>query len=581
MKKSTKISIYILIGISIFIGLTYLSSGLILKGILQKKIENQHIADIYKIEFKNAYFDIFNMGFTVTGLELIPDSTEDIMLNYKYHKQIAHINIKRAAITSFDILLFLQEQQIDINKIRIIKPQVKLYKNKDFINKKAITQKDSSKHNSETTIDLISLDEILFKDFSLEYYITSTERPDLYIKSINISLINPVIDHKKFPEINKVLTIDEIKMNMQGISFFDKNGLYEIELKNLILDDENSSVLLNNLSISPRLSKKEFAKRSPFQIDRFDGKVKQINIKQIDIAQYLDDGVLIIDHIIVDDANFEIYRDKNFPFNTNNLPKLPQQAIRHIKQALAINTIDLTNVDLVYMETAEGVTKPGKIEFKNTEAHISHFGNTKDWQSSQEMKIELKTQVYGKGNLIAQFNFPLASNTFYFSGQLAKTQMDIFNEMTINAAGIKVKEGIIDKMSFDVVATSTKATGNLDLYYHDLKIALLKDENENGQVKEKKMLNFLANNLLVPVQNPNKNGQFYEAKIDFDRVKNKGVLNYLWKSIFSGIKDTFLKDHKDEQSYSKKNAKSNSGLSKRELRKKARQEKRDKKNNSK
>lgn len=581
MKKTTKISLYILIGISVFIGLTYLFSGLILKGVLQKKIENQHVADIYKIKFKNAYFDIFNMGITVTGLELIPDSTGNIKSRYKYHKQIAHINIKRAAITSFDILLFLQEKQIDINKIRIIKPQIKLYKNKDFISQKVIKQNDTIKQNSKNAIDLISLEEILFKDLSLEYYINSTKRPDLSIKSINISLINPIIDHKKFPEFNKVLTIDEMKMDMQGISFFDKKGLYEIELEDLTLDDQNSSLILNNLSISPRLNKKEFAKRSPFQIDRFDGTVKQININHIDIARFLDDRTLIIEQISVDNANFEIYRDKNFPFNSNNAPKLPQQAIRKIKQVLEINSIDLTNIDIVYMETAEGVKKPGKIEFKNTEAHISHFGNTKDWQASKEMKIELKTQVYGKGNLTAQFNFPLASNTFYYSGQIAKTQMDIFNEMTINAAGVKVKAGVIDKMNFNVVATSTKATGSLDLYYHDLKIALLKEEDENGQVKEMKMLNFLANNLLVPVQNPNKKDQFYEAQIEFERVKNKGVLNYLWKSVFSGIKDTFLKDHKDEQSYSKKNTKNNSGLSKRELRKKARQEKRDKKKNKK
>lgn len=579
MKKSTKISIYIIISIGVIIGLIYLSSGLILKSILQKKIENQHVADIYKIKFKNAYFDIFNMGISITDLELSPDSTEEIQSTYKYHKYIAHIKIKRAAITSFNLLLFIQEKQIDINKIRIIKPHLKLYKNKGFVNQKSPRQQKPDSLQKEAAIDYISLEEILIKDLNLEYYINSTERPDLSIKRINIALMNPVIDHKQFPQLNKVLTVDDIKMNLQGISFFDKKGFYDIKLENIIYDDENSSFTLNNLSISPLLSKKEFAKKSPFQIDRFDGDVKQIIINHIDIPLLLDKGVLAIEDISVENANFEIYRDKNYPFKTTNAPKMPQQAIRSIKQELEINSIDINNATIVYMETAEGVNKPGKIEFKNTTAHISDFGNTKDWQSIKEMKIKVQTLVYGKGKLNAQFNFPLASNTFYFSGQLAKTQMSIFNEMTINAAGVKVKEGTIEKMSFDVVATSTKATGDLSLYYHDLRIALLKEEDENGQVKERKMLNFLANNLLVPVQNPNKKEQFYEAQIEFDRVKNKGVLNYLWKSVFSGIKDTFLKDHKEEQSYSKKNTKKTTNLSKRELRKKAREEKREKKKN--
>lgn len=579
MKRSTKISIYIFISIGVIIGLIYLSSGLIIKSIIQKKIENQHVADIYKLKFKNAYFDIFNMGISITGLELIPDSTEEIQARYKYHKQIAHLKIKRAAITSFDLLLFIQEKQVDINKIRIIKPQMKLYKNRGFVNQATPTQQKPDSLQKEAFIDYISLEEILIKDLNLEYYINSTEKPDLSIKRINISLMNPVIDHKQFPRLNKVLTVDDIKMDMQGISFFDKKGFYDIKLENIIYDDENWSFTLNNLSISPLLSKKEFAKKNPFQIDRFDGNVKQIIITHIDVPLLLDEGVLAIEDISVNNANFEIYRDKNHPFKTTNTPKLPQQAIRSIKQKLEINSIDINNVTVVYTETAEGVNKPGKIEFKNATAHISNFGNTKDWISSKEMKINAETYVYGKGKLNAQFNFPLSSNTFYFSGQLAKTQMSIFNEMTINAAGVKVKEGTIDNMSFDVVATSTKATGNLDLYYHDLRIALLKEEDENGQVKEKKMLNFLANNLLVPVQNPNKKDQFYEGTIEFERVKNKGIFNYLWKSVFSGIKDTFIKDHKDEQTYSKKNTKNSTGLSKRELRKKARKEKREKKKN--
>ncbi len=579
MKRPTKISIYILISIIIVIGLIYISSGFILKRIIQQKIENQHVAEIYKLSFKNAYFDIFNMGISITDLELKPDSNSAILEKYKYHKQIANIHIRRAAITSLDILLLIQEKQIDINKIRIIKPEIKLYKNQNFVQKPP--QKiDINKPKKEALIDYISLEEILIKELSIDYFIHSNIKPDISIKRTNITLLNPVIDHKQFPEFNKVLTVDEIKMDMQGISFYDKKGFYDIEVENIIFDDNKSSFILNNLNISPLMNKREFAKKNPFQIDRFDGSIKQISINEIDIPVFFDEGILAIKSIDIINGNFEIYRDKNYPFNTKNAPKLPQPAIRSIKQKLEINSINVNNTTIVYSETSEGLKKPGKIEFKNAKATISNFGNTKEWISTKEMKIKAETMVYGKGKLNAHFNFPLGSNTFYFSGQLAKTNMEIFNEMTINAAGVKVKEGVIDKMTFDVVATATKATGSLDLYYHDLKIALLKEEDENGQVKEKKMLNFLANNLLVPVQNPNKKDQFYKASIEFERVKNKGVFNYLWKSVFSGIKDTFIKDHKEEQSYSKKNTKkNNSGLSKKEMRKKARQEKRDKKKN--
>lgn len=578
MKRLIKISLYILLSLFILIGITYISSGFIFNRIIHKKIDNQLVAQIYKVNFKNAYLDVFNLGISITDLEIIPDSSDKSLSQYKYHKNIAHIQFKRVSLTNINILAFIQEKQVDISKVKFIKPHVKIYQNNHYEKGLKEKAKPENKEDQNDLVDLIALDEILVKNMSIEYYSQADRKPELYIKSINIIVSNPIINHKQFPELNKVISADQFTLEMSNISFLDQKGLYDIELEKLTFNDNDSIVMLEELHISPLLNKSKFAKKHKYQCDRYEGDVKSISIESLDLTKLVKDRIISIDKINIKQLNLEIYRDKNYPFNANNSPKLPQQALRSMKQKMEINSIQISESNLVYMETAENESKPGKVAFHNIAAQVSNFGNTKQWQASKELKIDAQTKVYGQSQLHAQFNFPLASNTFYFSGQLEKTEMSIFNEMTIHTAGVKVKQGIIDKMNFNVVANSTKSTGVLNLYYHDLKIALLKDEDEDGLVKEKKMLNFLANNILVPIQNPNKKDQFYESKIDFERVKSKGVINYLWKSVFSGIKDTFLKNHNDEQSYSKKNNKNESGFSKREIRKKARQEKRKDKN---
>lgn len=579
MNKMLKILLYISLFFGILVGLIFFTSSYFIEKALNEKLDDEHIAGIYKLQFKRAYFDVFNMGVSVTGLELSPDSSNTIIPQFKHQKYIFQAEVRRITITGIDFILFIQENQVDINKIKIIKPRIKLYQNKDFIGETQYTLLETQNKEESSFIDLILLEDISIKSMSLEYYLSSKLKPDLSIESIDIGMTNPIIDHKKFPELNKVLSVDDMTLKLKDISFYDKNSLYLIQLQSLKYDYTNSSFYLDDLSINPRLSKSDFAKKQKSQADRFDGKIEKISLENLDISRLVNEKVLAIEQIRIQDLNMEVFRDKNFPFNEKNAPKLPQLALRSIKQKIEINKIDLENANLVYMESSEGKKKPGKVEFKNVQAQISNFGNTKEWQANREMKVNAQTQLYGKGHLSAKFNFPLASNTFYFSGQLGKTSMPLFNKMTINSTGVEIKEGIIDKMEFNIVATSTKSSGELSLHYHDLKISILKKEEETGEVKERKMFNFLANNLLLPSQNPNKKDQLYVAQIEFERIKNKGTFNYLWKSVFSGIKDTFLKSNKDEQSYSKQNTQDDSDLSKRELRRKARQEKRDQKKN--
>jgi len=60
-----------------------------------------------------------------------------------------------------------------------------------------------------------------------------------------------------------------------------------------------------------------------------------------------------------------------------------------------------------------------------------------------------------------------------------------------------------------------------------------------------------AGNVYVRNDNPHKNGEFTEGMIYFERDTHKSIFNFLWKSIFSGIKST-IGVNKGEQKQNEK-----------------------------
>ncbi len=350
------------------------------------------------------------------------------------------------------------------------------------------------------------------------------------------------------PDIQQAIHFEDINLDVNNISYDSKNSFYHFNLNRIIIDIEQESAILKGIKIEPKYDRITFAKKHQYQTDRFDIDLDEINILGIDINRFIEEQVVQISQVNMRGVEMEVYRDKDKPFNFSKLPKLPQEQIRGISQLLEIEEINIAKSHVIYLERMIEADKTGRVDFKNMEVKIQHFGNTDLYIKDKELKIDAKMDIYGKAKLSAQLNFPLGGNTFYVAGQLKDAPMYIFNDITISNAAVNILDGNIDKLDFNFKANSQISSGELTFLYHDLKIDLVKEE-DSGDLKDRKFLNFLVNKIVLPKQNPNKKDQEYIGVIEFSRDTNKGLFNYLWKSVFSGIKDTFIKGHKDQQEY--------------------------------
>ncbi|MCF8388296.1 MAG: hypothetical protein K9G47_10455, partial [Bacteroidales bacterium] len=113
--------------------------------------------------------------------------------------------------------------------------------------------------------------------------------------------------------------------------------------------------------------------------------------------------------------------------------------------------------------------------------------------------------------------------------------LNSFNTMLERNKQVRINKGYLDELSFDAMGNNDFASGKMSFLYHDLNITVLKQEAEIAE--ERKFLSFLMNTFLRS-NNPAGKKSPLIAEMGFERDKEKSFINYMWKTVLSGIAET-------------------------------------------
>ncbi|MDO8929557.1 MAG: hypothetical protein Q7W54_11290, partial [Bacteroidota bacterium] len=132
-----------------------------------------------------------------------------------------------------------------------------------------------------------------------------------------------------------------------------------------------------------------------------------------------------------------------------------------------------------------------------------------------------------------QMNHP--DNLFTATGSLSPFNMRILNPVLEPLSLVSIRTGQVDQFSFNFTGDRKQSTGQLWFGYSDMRISVL--ELKDGNTKETKFASFIANSFLLKSRNP-RGRELEPDEINFQRDEKRSVLNYWWKSIFSGVRNT-------------------------------------------
>ncbi|RLD20844.1 MAG: hypothetical protein DRI69_05575 [Bacteroidetes bacterium] len=103
-------------------------------------------------------------------------------------------------------------------------------------------------------------------------------------------------------------------------------------------------------------------------------------------------------------------------------------------------------------------------------------------------------------------------------------------------ASMNITAGYCQSLRFNVVSDYDTSRGSLEFQYTDLKVMGMDAERK----REMKLLSGLANLIVVRSNNLVGDKNYVKGPILFAREKNRGLPDYVWKSLEHGILFTLL-----------------------------------------
>ena len=360
------------------------------------------------------------------------------------------------------------------------------------------------------------------------------------IKNIHLALHDFALDTVKSAEL---FAARSVHFRLKNYAFSDRRNYYNFHFDELSFDNRNNKFTISGISINPRYSKEQFQDMISFQEDHYRGKIKAIDLLNVDLRRWYSKGELTGSQAVVREASLDIYRDKRTVFNEKQRPKLPQELIKNMEKPFYFDTVKLVNSVINYAEQHPEMPMPSTIFFDQVNISAFPVTNLAYLQNVKpKLFVNARAMLMGKALLETSMTYDLqaADNSFQVKGKLHPFDMTILNPVLINAAGLSVRSGQLNRFEFEFDANSTQSVGKLRFAYDDLKVSIL--EHKDGDTREDKLASFITNNLVLKSKHP-RTRILLPDEIRFTRDQKRSVINYWWKSVFSGVKNTFgIKD---------------------------------------
>lgn len=531
---------------------------------------------IYHLELDNLKINLFTGRINLAGFHLQPDTAlyTQRSLTDTLAPMLVDVRIAKFQVRGFTLKDVLLGKRIDLRKILIDKPEILILLKR--------TAPKAEKHASNPKMlsiplpkGLISIEVDLLQLSQGKLTVEDHTKPTIErfsIPSIDITFEHILVDSTHVG-LKRILNTDDIRIALNGLEIKTKNGMYTIHPGKIELSTGKSSLVIHNLKVSPNYNRYDFSRKLGYQMDRMEISISKLELQRLDLRQLLINRKFIAGKIVVDGLILDDYRDKRVAVRPNFKPPLLQTALVKAKGYINIDTVQLKNGKATYSEQVGD--QPGMVFFDKMEGTIFHVTNDSVLvQQRTPMLVNATMYLMGKGKLNASMRIPLGdpNETFTFSGSLTGMDMTLLNPMVSKMVPAEITSGTIQKMVFaNVHANKKNSVGKLDLYYTNLSLKVMQ-QDDKGWSKFKAGLFSWAGNTFVRDQNPAKNGKFQEGVIYFERDVYKSIFNYLWKSIFSGIKST-IGINKKEQKEIIKEEKKEKRVEKREAKKEERKQK--------
>jgi hypothetical protein len=546
-KKSTKVLKWvggILLVLVIIIGAAALYLSAKWKPLVTEKIKTavyEGSDRLYKIDFKDIHLNLVTGTAVLDSISLYPDSAVFTQLKaikkaptHLFRIRLAHLQINRVGILNAYF-----KKKVNVSSIILDHPSIDMVYNK--VPKQIDTVKDERTlyQQISKTLNSIFVNDIKVIDADFDYYNGLKKLNS--VKHVSINVKNVLIDSAAQYDTTRVFHSKDIAFGLSGYSALSKDKMYTTKIDTVNGSISNKTIRIVGLKMIPMYPDLTFSRKYDTQKDRYNLAFKEIKLSGVDFISLNNDGNFHAKKVVVGPAKVDVFMNRELPPpNFDKGRNYPHLALKRIPFATLVDTLRLNKIDVAYTEFSEKTKERGTLKLDNLSGEVVNLTNDSvRLIKKNHAYADLTTYIFGKGKMNVKIDFNLTDKDAAFSyvGNIGSFDMKVLNPLAKSLGLVAIEQGKVQKASFTVNANLRRSSGKVIFQYSDLKVNLLK-EDEEGEKKKKGLLSFLANNILIKNDNPLKGEPVRTSNVTYERLPQASFFNLMWKSVFVGIRET-------------------------------------------
>lgn len=499
---------------------------------------------LYHINFKDIHLNLITGSATLDSVSLTYDTAAYAKLKTLKLAPVHLFDIKleKLQISRVGVLTAYFKKKIEMNAIILDHPSINIIHNK--VPKKPDTVKDerSLYQQISKTLKSIHVKAIKVVDADLDYINGATMKPLNSVSHLSINVKDLLIDSLSQFDSTRFYYTKDIGFLLTGYKSLGKDKMYTIKVDTIRGSTAGKNLTVTGMQMIPMYPDLEFSRKYTYGKDRYDLEFKQIAFEGVDFVKINTEGNFHAKALKLGPAKVNVFVNRELPAppGLDKGRNFPHMALRRLPIETLIDTVRLTNVDVAYTEYNPISQKRGTIYFQNLSGNILNLTNDSlQLKKNNHAIAKLNALVMKTSRIDIGINFNLTdkNGAFSFNGEVAPMDMKVLNQAGKNMGLVEIESGRMTKTTFDIKANLKGSSGTVQFYYRDLKVTLLKEDDEGSAPKKKGLLSFLANALVIKDANPGKDGKPRTANVTFQRTPSASFFNLLWKSVFIGMRE--------------------------------------------
>ena len=334
-----------------------------------------------------------------------------------------------------------------------------------------------------------------------------------------------------------LLSAGHVQIAMDRVEYAYDDRAFLLEADTLLLKSHPTTVSVEATRLLPQYPKHQFAQQSPGHSDWMQVVSGPITLSGLTFRSGAVRPEVRADSLRVRDLTFDCYKNRKIP-QPSREKALFFQSLQRLPVGLQIDKVYLQNLNATYEELSPKGEEPGLISFNDMEAEISGLTNLPS-PGRSFYQLDARCRLMDTADLQATFRLPIDSLTdrFEVSGRLGRMPMQALNPVVGPLVGAEILQGTVHGMDFEIQGSATRSAVDLTLLYDGLEVEIIQDKH--GKLREKVLATYLVDHFLLRSGNPNRHGM-HQGTGTFTRDPYRSQFNYLWKSLWPGIKKTLI-----------------------------------------